>query len=83
MGTKADMWSLGVIMYILLCGYMPFQGEDFDEIFTKIKIGKYHFDYEEFKHVSNEGKDLIAKLLVLNPERRYSACEALAHPWLR
>jgi calcium-dependent protein kinase len=53
-------------MYILLSGYMPFQGKDFDEIFSRIRIGKISFDYEEFKHVSQEGKDLITKLIVVD-----------------
>ena len=67
-GIKADMWSVGVVMYILLSGYMPFPGKDFLEIFEKIRSGKIHFDYEEFKHVSQEGKDLIKKLIVVDPE---------------
>ena len=72
-GTKADMWSIGVVMYILLSGYMPFQGKDFDEIFNKIRIGTISFEYEEFKHVSPEGKDLISKLIVVDQDTRYSA----------
>ena len=68
-------------MYILLSGYMPFPGKDFEEIFQKIRSGKIHFDYDEFKHVSQEGKDLIKKLIVVDPEERYSACQALSHKW--
>lgn len=60
-------------MYILLSGYMPFQGEDFDEIFAKIRAGKFHFDYAEFIHVSQEGKDLIKKLIVVDADSRFSA----------
>lgn len=82
-GTKADMWSIGVVMYILLSGYMPFEGEDFDDIFAKIRAGRINFDYDEFKHVSEEGKDLIRKLIVVDSQARYSACDALAHPWFK
>ena len=60
------MWSVGVVMYILLSGYMPFPGKDFEEIFQKIRSGKIHFDYDEFKHVSQEGKDLIKKMIVVD-----------------
>lgn len=77
------MWSAGVILYILLCGYMPFQGFHLDEIFHKIKKGQLNFEYEEFKHVSSEGIDLIQKLIVLDPIMRYSAHEALEHPWFK
>ena len=76
------MWSLGVIMYILLSGCMPFQGQNFDEVFEKVKAGSFHFDYVEFNHVSPTAKDLIQNLLVLDPEIRFSASDALAHPWL-
>lgn len=80
-GTKADMWSIGVLLYILLSGYTPFSGSDCEEIFAKIRIGTISFDQPEFKSVSEDAKDLIKKLIVVNQFDRYSAKEALEHDW--
>ena len=79
---KCDIWSCGVILYILLCGYAPFSGENDDKILEKIKIGKYSFPKEEWDYVSSDAKDLIKHLLEYNPNKRYSANDALKHPWL-
>jgi calcium-dependent protein kinase len=79
---KCDVWSCGVIMYILLCGYPPFNGETDNEILNKIKTGKYVFPEEEWDNISDEAKDLISKMLDFNPTSRYSASECLNHKWL-
>jgi serine/threonine protein kinase len=78
------MWSLGVIIYILLAGYHPFRKgvhEDERPIERKICDGKYTFHDRYWKNVSVDAKDLIKKVLVVNPKERLTAIKALQHPW--
>ena len=77
-----DLWSAGCILYILLCGYPPFYGDDDQEILRMVKKGDFDFDGEEWDDVSAEAKDLIKKL-VTKPERRLTAAEALQHTWIK
>jgi calcium-dependent protein kinase len=79
---KCDIWSCGVIMYILLCGYPPFNGETDNEILSKIKTGKFVFPEEEWDNISDEAKDLITKILEFDPSKRFSASDCLNHIWL-
>jgi calcium/calmodulin-dependent protein kinase I len=75
--TKADMWSLGVIVYILLGGYPPFIEQNQRELFRKIRNGQYKFHDEYWSQVSNEAKELIRSLLTVKPVDRKSADEIL------
>uniref|UniRef100_A0A7S3XZF5 Protein kinase domain-containing protein n=2 Tax=Heterosigma akashiwo TaxID=2829 RepID=A0A7S3XZF5_HETAK len=79
---KADLWSAGVITYILLGGYPPFYDEDQDQLFRKIRRGQYQFHAPYWDHVSEEARDLISQMLVVNHKQRQSAAELLRHPWI-
>ena len=70
------MWSAGCMLYILLCGYPPFYGDDNDEILQMVAKGNFDFDGEEWDDISSGAKDLIKKLIT-RPERRMTAEEAL------
>ena len=78
---KCDEWSCGILMYLLLCGEPPFDGETDKEIFEKIKKCEYDFSPERFKNVSDNCKDLIKKLLEPKISRRIKAKDALKHPF--
>ena len=77
---KCDLWSAGCILYVFLCGYPPFFGEDDQEIIAAVQKGVFDFDGEEWDEISKEAKDLIKKLIV-RPEKRLTAEEALQHKW--
>mmetsp|Transcript_19154 Transcript_19154/g.43564 ORF Transcript_19154/g.43564 Transcript_19154/m.43564 type:complete len:514 (-) Transcript_19154:74-1615(-) len=78
-----DLWSCGVIMYVLLCGYPPFVGRSDAEVLQKIRLGHVHFPSADWKHVCCDAKDLIRKLLKVNPKERLNAEQALNHSWIK
>ena len=80
---KCDIWSCGVILYILLSGRPPFGGENDKEIMERVATGKYDLQTNPFNKVSKHCIDLIQKLLVMDPKKRLSAQEALAHSWFK
>jgi calcium-dependent protein kinase len=80
---KCDLWSCGVIMYILLSGLPPFEGDSDMEVMEKVRKGKYELDIPEFKNVSKDAKNLITSLMQLNPKDRLPAGEALKHNWFK
>ena len=79
---KCDIWSAGVLLYILLIGFPPFKGKSTSELFTNIKKGEYPKEGKEWESVSEEGRDLIVKMLEYDPGKRLSAQECLEHPWI-
>jgi len=80
---SVDMWSIGVIIYILLCGYPPFYADNAPALFKKIMDVKYDFDDPSWDDVSEDAKDLIRHLLVKNPDERYTAQQCKEHPWIK
>jgi len=79
---EVDMWSIGVITYILLCGFPPFYNEKLQELFEQIMKADYDFPEDYWEDISQEAKDFINKLLVVDPKKRLTAATALQHPWL-
>jgi calcium-dependent protein kinase len=80
---KCDIWSCGVILYILLCGYPPFAGADRGTVLKSVLKAEVKFNGSEWKLVSLEAKDLIRRMLTKNPQNRPSARDVFHHPWIQ
>uniref|UniRef100_S4RG64 Death-associated protein kinase 1 n=1 Tax=Petromyzon marinus TaxID=7757 RepID=S4RG64_PETMA len=83
LGLEADMWSIGVITYILLSGASPFLGDSKQETLTNITGVKYEFDEEYFDQTSQLAMDFIRRLLVKDPKKRMTVKDCLSHPWIK
>jgi len=81
-GVGVDMWSLGVIIYVMLCGFPPFDGDNEAAILCNIMSLSYEFPSPEWDNVSEMGKQFITKLLTTQ-ELRMTAKQAIGHAWLK
>ncbi|MBA0569354.1 hypothetical protein Golob_006790 [Gossypium lobatum] len=82
-GKEIDIWSAGVILYILLCGVPPFWAETEKGIFDAILEGELSFESDPWPSISESAKDLVRKMLTMDPNERLTAAQVLEHPWLR
>ncbi|RWR74459.1 Protein kinase domain-containing protein [Cinnamomum micranthum f. kanehirae] len=82
-GPESDVWSIGVITYILLCGRRPFWDKTQDGVFKQVLRSKPDFSRKPWPSISNSAKDFIKKLLVKDPRARLTAAQALSYPWVR
>lgn len=80
--NKCDLWSIGVMLYIMLCGSPPFNGSD-EQIIAKVKKGTWDFRGQAWDSISDEAKDLVKKLMEKDIDRRLTAVEALEHDWIK
>ena len=80
--SKADIWSIGVILYILLSGEPPFYGDSDDAIFQSILRGELDLASEPWREISAGAKECVRLMLVSNPRRRATTQQVLAHPWM-
>ncbi|XP_070601700.1 calcium/calmodulin-dependent protein kinase type 1G isoform X2 [Erythrolamprus reginae] len=80
--NAVDCWSIGVITYILLCGYPPFYEETESKLFEKIREGYFEFDSPFWDDISESAKDFISHLLEKDPNKRFTCEKALRHPWI-
>jgi calcium-dependent protein kinase len=80
---KCDIWSCGVILYVLLCGYPPFYGDTDEDIYKQVLKGEYDFPKEEWDNVSEEAKNLVKKMIEKDTKKRITALEALQDEWFK
>merc|ERR1719235_1230237 len=76
-----DLWTCGVLTYILLCGYPPFWGQ-MDELLERIKSGEFYFPEEQWDYVSDDAKDIVCRLLCMDESARMTAMGAMNHTWI-
>jgi len=81
--NSVDLWSVGVITYVLLCGYPPFYATSQPALFEKIIKANYNFPNPEWSVISDTAKDFIKNLLLLDPKKRLTAEQCLEHPFLK
>lgn len=82
-GKPVDMWAIGVITYILLGGYMPFDIRDKTRCRHCVRHGQFEFPDDYWSDVSGDAKNFISKLLVVDTHKRLTVDQALSHPWVR
>lgn len=80
---SVDMWALGCVLYTLLCGFPPFYDESISVLTEKVARGQYTFLSPWWDDISKSAQDLVSHLLTVDPEKRYTIDQFMAHPWIR
>ena len=81
--VSCDMWTVGVIVFILLGGYYPFRGDSDAEILKNVRYGNFEFREKLWEGVSDTARELLRCMMTVNPEERVTAEEALRHEWIK
>lgn len=79
--SSCDVWSLGVMLFVFLCGYHPFEGDDNKEIFRNVLKSPLEFEPTDWSSISDEAKDLVSNMLTKDPAERITASQCLEHSW--
>jgi len=79
---SSDMWSVGVIVFLVLVGYLPIMKETQSELFQEIRTGNWKFQEEDWEHISKDARNFVSKCLNVDPEQRWTVEEALESPWI-
>ena len=81
-GKECDSWSIGVVLFILLSGSPPFYADERSDLFSKIKNCDYEVDQQNWGNISNEAKDLVSRIFIIDPKKRLTCDQMLNHPWM-
>jgi serine/threonine protein kinase len=76
------MWSVGIIVFLVLVGYLPIMKETQTELFAEIRTGKWKFNLDDWKNISSDARDFVKNLLNVDPEQRWKVDEAIESPWI-